>query len=243
MFKRMCPLFLVPAFLPTPTLGQTLAPDAARLSLGADTLAVYMVSGSDTTAVGYVIDAISFGNHHGTPAIIRRYTSESTILGSRSDTLIDARATFEPLAVKSWTDRGAEQLEFGSERVTGTIWIADGSEVQVDEELPSGAINAASFDLVLRASDLEVGVEYERQAFVAPIRAVLTLRAHVSGTDEVAGQQCWRVEVEFAGMPVTFWVSQTDRSLVRQEMVIRPDAVILFDSPARLEIQPPISTS
>lgn len=243
MLKPVRSLCLIVALVPAPMLGQELVPDVDRLSLGADTLTIYMVSGVDTSAAGYVIDELSFGNYHDTPAIIRVYRSESTILGSRSDTLIDARATFEPIAVKSWTERGAEQLEFGSGRVKGTIWIADGSAIEVDEELPAGAINAASFDLVLRASDLGAGAEYELRAFVAPIRTVLTLRAHVSGMEEVAGHQCWRVEVEAAGMPVTFWISEADRRLVRQKMVIRPDAFILFDLPARFETEPPISTS
>ena len=140
MLKRVRPLFLIVALVPAPMLGQELLPAADRLSLGADTLAVYMVSGADTSAAGYVVDELSFGDHHGTPTIVRVYRSESTILGSRSDTLIGARATFEPIAVKSWTDSGAEQLQFGSGRVTGTIWIADGSAVEVDEELPAGAL-------------------------------------------------------------------------------------------------------
>jgi hypothetical protein len=64
--------------------------------------------------------------------------------------------------------------------------------------------------------------------FLASARVVSALRARVTGAETIGGEICWRVQVDFTGMPVTFWIGQTSRALRQQVMQIRPDVQILF---------------
>ncbi|MDQ3951257.1 MAG: hypothetical protein M3282_13065, partial [Gemmatimonadota bacterium] len=52
-------------------------------------------------------------------------------------------------------------------------------------------------------------------------------------SDRIGTALCWRVDAEFTGMPVTFWVDQQSRRLCQQVMHVQPGVQILF-APARV---------
>lgn len=64
--------------------------------------------------------------------------------------------------------------------------------------------------------------------FIASSRVVTPLSARVVDEETIGGERCWRVQADFSGTPVTFWIGQTSRRLRQQVMVLRPDMQILF---------------
>jgi hypothetical protein len=88
--------------------------------------------------------------------------------------------------------------------------------------------NGATLDLLLRASPLALGYEVEVPAFI-PEHGVVRIRARVAGSDTVPGAGVyWRVNADFAGLPVTFWIDQTNRRLGRQTLRPGPDVRLEF---------------
>lgn len=207
-----------------------LAVDARRLPIGTDSLAIYYVNGTDTTRTGTLRDELRMVEEGGRLVVRRVYGTVDRLLGTRLDSLTDVAETLEPVHHRSWTDRGREALDFASGQATGWLWLANGDSVRVQTAIAAGVINASTFDLALRASDLREGWQAEIAAFLPSARSVAALRARVAGVDSIAGDPCWRVEAEFTGMPVTFWISQRSRALRQQVMRLRPDAAILFRS-------------
>jgi hypothetical protein len=194
-----------------------------------DTLGIYLIRDADTPEAGFIIDELTLGEYANDSVLIRVYKTSSAF-GSGIDSLVNTHRALKPLLAHSTRDGGGQQLKFTTDRVTGSIWLPNGQEVQIDTHLPPNIIDSGSFDLALRASELAIGQTMAMQAFVANARAVLSLDADVARIEEVSGVDCWRVDANFVGVPVTFWISRADRSLVRQVMVLQPDLSMLIDS-------------
>lgn len=214
--------------LPSVLLSQGATLDARQLTLGADTLAVYAIQGNDTTLTGLIIDDLALQTEGDRSLLVRTYRTQDRILGSRLDTLIDEFPHLAPVRHRSITDSGRERLDFAPGRVDGLLVLANGDSVLVDASLPSAAINASSFDIALRSSPLSPDWAAELPAFLANSRTVVALHARVAGVEKIGEALCWRVEAEFTGLPVTFWIDQTTRRICQQLMIIRPDFQILF---------------
>jgi hypothetical protein len=211
-----------------PAAAQPTAVDGQRLTAGTDSLAIFFIQDGDTTRTGRLHDELAFLEEDGRRVLRRVYRTVDRILGTRVDTLVDLATTLAPVRHRSRTDRTREVLDFAAGQVTGWLWLANGDSVAVAEPVTAGTVNASAFDLVLRAADLRNGWSAEVSAFLPQVRATTALRARVTGVEEVAGEPCWRVEAEFTGMPVTFWIGQRSRALRQQVMQLRPDAAILF---------------
>ena len=203
--------------------------DGRRIAVRTDTLRVRFVQGSDTTETGMIVDAISVEVVRGRHALVRVYQSNDRLLGTRRDSIVDARSTLRPIAHVSVSTRSQERLEFAADRVTGTVTLASGEPVAVDKPLAAGLLNSSSFDLALRSAPLAAGWGARFMAFVPSTRETVTLRARVSGVDTIGGRACWRVEAEFTGLPVSFWIDQADRRLCRQVMTPRVGLAIIFE--------------
>lgn len=213
------------------------AVDVRRLTPGVDSLAVFYVRGGDTVQTGIICDELAIVEEGGRRVVRRTYGTLDKVMGDRRDTMVDLAATLAPVRHRSVTERGREALDFGAAGATGWLWLANGDSVAVRTALPAGAIHSSSFDLVLRAADLREGWSAEVPAFLPPARAVVALRARVAGVEAIGGDPCWKVEAEFTGMPVTFWISQRSRALRQQVMRIRPTESIVFRAAS-----PPAST-
>jgi hypothetical protein len=110
----------------------------------------------------------------------------------------------------------------------GCVVLANGDSVPVDAALPELVFSGSSFDLVLRAAPLAAGWEADIPAFLPSTRTVVPLRARVAGSELIGGRRCWRVEADFAGSAVTFWVAEETRALCQQVLHIRPGVQIMF---------------
>lgn len=208
-----------------------LTPDGRLLRPGADSLAIYVVDGTDTTRTGLAVDKLEVFEEGGRSLLRRVYQSSDQLLGTSLDTLVDVLATLEPVRHRSRTSRSLEFLEFTPGAVKGWLRLANGDSVAVEAPLPPTVYNSSSFDLVIRASPLSETWQATIPALLAHTRTVVSLRARVAGSELVNGDPTWRVEAEFAGLPVTFWISKTTRVLRQQAMRIRPDMTILFAAP------------
>ncbi len=202
--------------------------DGRRLPLGVDTLRVYLIRGTDTTETGRIIDALAVRERGGRQLLHRVYQSRDQVLPSGVDSLTDELVTLMPVSHRSRRSSGSQLLEYAAGRVNGIVRTPDGDSTVLNTSLPATVFNSASFDLVIRAAPLAYGWAASVPAFLPGGRSVVELKARVAGVETIHGVRCWRVEADFNGMPVTFWIAQQDRKLRQQLMRIRPDISILF---------------
>src|SRR5688572_10364921 len=215
-----------------PCGAQDLAPRGKRLRPGVDSLAVFFINGTDTARTGLVRDELAFVEVNGRQVLRRVYQTQDRVLGVRVDTLVDDAADLRPVAHRSRTLNGLEFLEFGQGRATGWMRLANGDSVTVDARFDPGAYNASAFDLVLRSSPLHAEWQVQVPSFMPNTRTVVPLSARVVGSELIDGEDSWKVQADFTGMPVTFWIGKESRRLRRQLMRLRPDRGILFASPS-----------
>ena len=208
--------------------------DGRLLHGGLDSLAIYVVRDGDTTRTGMLWDELAAAVLDGRGVLRRVYRSEDRVLGARVDTIVDEFPSLAPIQSRSVSKQGHELLAFTPTRVRGWTQPVNGDSVPVDVRLPATVYNSATFDLVLRAASLADGWQADVPAFIATTRTVATLTAKVAGVDTVGTFLCWRVDAEFVGMPVSFWIEQDSRKLCRQVMQVSPGVQILF-APARPE--------
>jgi hypothetical protein len=207
-----------------PALAQSSHPDPSTLQTGTDTLYQYLVRGQDTTFIGMVVDELTVRTLDGRRVLHRVYAGTSRLSGTSRDTLVDDASTLSPLRSASYRASGIETVTYERGHVRGWLRQPTGDSVRIDVATPRRVFSSASFDLVLRASPLAEGWQDTVPAFLPSGRVVVPMTARVAGRERIDGTECWRVEAEFMGMPVTFWVDHRTRKLCRQEM--RPQAGI-----------------
>lgn len=203
-------------------------PDGRRLAVGMDSLAVFVIQGRDTVRSGFIRDELRIVRDGNREVLRRVYHSTDRLLGSRTDTLTDLLENLRPVRHRSHSERSAERIDFTSGRARGWLRLLNGDSVTVDAAVSADAYNSSSFDLVLRASSLQSGWQTTVPTFVSSARANVPMTARVAGEESVGGEICWRVQTEFGGTPVTFWISKKSRRLVKQIMMVRPEMQILF---------------
>ena len=206
-------------------------PDGRLLRLGSDSLEVYVVRLGEAKRTGSLIDQLDTVRVNGETMLRRIYRTNDTALGTSVDTLVDVFATLEPRSVRSHFSRGAEKLDWQPSRVVGVVEESEGATRSIDSPRPTGWYSSASFDLILRASPLAEGFRISVPTFSGRDGSHV-LTAAVVGSEVVAGYgDTWHIEADFAGLPVTFWISKTSRRLVRQIMHLSPTMEIMFVSP------------
>lgn len=232
--RRAAIISLVAGFLPVIVLAQAPAassapaPDGTRLRLHSDSLAVYYVDGPDTTHTGVLHDQLDTVRVRGRLLLQRVYESRDRVLGSRVDTIVSDFRTLAPVRTRSRASHGFEFLDYGPGRVTGWLWLVNGNSIPVDVPLAQGTFDAATFDLVLRASSIGEGFAIAVPSFLASTRTVTTLTARLAGTETIGGEPCWRLDAVFGQLPVSFWIGQETRTLRRQVMHLRPGKQVFF---------------
>lgn len=204
--------------------GQRIEPFPDVLLEGTDTLYQYLVRGVDTVYLGMVTDEVSFRTIGGRRVVHRVYTAENRLTGPSRDTIIDDAVTLAPVRSASYSRRAIEIVEFRDGRALGWVRQSTGDSIRIDVALSGQVFSSASFDLVIRASEIDESWRVTVPALVPSSRVVVPMMAR--GVDEENfdedGTECWKVEAEFMGMPVTFWVERDSRLICRQEM--RPQA-------------------
>ena len=204
--------------------------DGRLLPARTDTLAIYLIRGTDTVRSGRTIDELKVVDENGRALLHRVYRTEDDRLGTRVDTLVDEQRSLAPVRQRSSSTQSREVLDFGAGRVRGWLRAESGDSLPIDVAIGDSVRNASSFDLVVRASALAEGWQATVPAFLPNTRAVEPMRAAVTGSEQVAGSQTWRVDADFAGMPVTFWIDKGTRAIRRQVIRMGPDATVLYDA-------------
>ncbi|MDR0786440.1 MAG: hypothetical protein LBG44_01000 [Gemmatimonadota bacterium] len=226
-------LFLL-VLLPLNTLtAQTSSIRPELIRSGVDTLYSYLINRSDTVEIGFVIDEISRVPGGDRSTIRRVYISQDQVRGISVDTILDDALTLKPIALRHRSSGNLALFDFGEELVEGWMMLANGDSVAVSTPISNKVYGSSTFDLVLRSSPLEEGWRTEVSAFLASTRTAVPLQARVDGSEDIGGNPAWRIQADFAGTPVTFWVDKASRSLVRQSMRINPDLELLTTAQRR----------
>ena len=201
--------------------------DGRRLRPGADTLAIYLIRGSDTVRTGTVIDRLWVDDAR----LNRVYSSVDQVLGNRLDTIVSRLTDLRPISYRSRSSRLAAQLVFDRDTVAGWLRLVSGDSVAVRVPLAGTVYDAASFDLVARASDLRDDLRLAVASFLVGSNTVGSLEGRVDGSADVDGRACWVFKAVFGGLPVSFWIDKESRTLRRQLMQLGVDTSVLFAVP------------
>ena len=206
-------------------------PDGRRLTLSTDTLVKFVIQGGDTIETGFIVDELRHITLDGRPALQRIYRSEDRQTVRSLDTLVDDASSLAPIMTASRSLRAIERVSYFPLRAHGVLHQPTGDSIAIDVALPALVYSSSSFDLVLRAAPLAEGWEAEVPSFVASSRVVVPMRARVHSVERIDDRECWRVEAEFMGMSVAFWVDTESRRLCQQVMRIRADLIVLYKRP------------
>ena len=217
---------ITPAGAQQPSSAVTI--DASRLRLGVDSLAIFLVRGRDTTRIGTVWDELRVIETSRGPRLQRIYRGHNELLGVRLDTIVSTFPSLAPVSQWSVSARSRERLDFSAGRVTGLIGLTDGGSAPVNLELPTPVYSSATFDLLLRAGPLSPGRSVTVPALVPSARTVIRLSADVVGGEDIGSEECWRVDADFAGSAVSFWIGKESRRLCQQVMHLQPGVELLF---------------
>lgn len=192
------------------------------LGIGLDSMSIHAIRGTDTLRTGTLWDELLVEGE-GEDAVLRRvYRSRDLVLGERLDTLINRHRDLLPVRQHSVSSRITEELNFADGVVRGRLVRPGGETVTVEVALTEPAYNAANLDLVLRAAPLDDGWTADVPVFLPSAGTVVRMRSRVTAAEVVFGEPCWKVESDFAGTPVTFWIAQESRRLVQQVMRLGP---------------------
>ena len=209
--------------------------DAARLQPGVDSLARY--SRGETTPTETLSEELRIQQRDDGRRVVM--VSQQLVVGREPsvDTLILAFDGLRPIAEwGSWYS-----IRYTEGRAVG--WVRRQEDTTaVDVSLPSGTISAASFELVLRASDLHEGASFDMLGFF-PRRflieyqtqppSTVPLHARVTGVEDVRGAPCWVLDVQFGplSLPVTIWIDQQTRQLRQRTVAVEPGSAYLYTAP------------
>ncbi len=222
---------IVLAVAASSALAQTPAapqPDARRLRLASDSLEVFVVRLGEAKRTGFLIDVLDTVRVNGQTMLRRIYRTNDAALGASVDTLLDVFATLQPHNVRSHFRSGFEKLDWEPSRVVGAVEESEGGTRSIDSPRPAGWYSSSSFDLILRASPLAEGYKVAIPSFSGR-QGSSVLTATVVGSEMIDGfGDTWRVDGDFAGLAVTFWISKSSRRTVRQIMHVSPGLEIMF---------------
>jgi hypothetical protein len=202
------------------------APNTAQLHCGVDTMEVYLVRGEGRRKTGTIVDACRVTDRAGVQVVERVYSSVDALLGSRTDTIVDRWKTLMPVSYRSHAAEGEMILDWSDRTITGRLAFTGQTPIEVNEP-SAGSYNSASFDLILRASPLAIGYTVDVPSYI-PKQGVKSLTAKVVGEESAAGRDAWRVDADFSGMPVTFWISKDRRRLLKQVLHVAPGTDLEF---------------
>jgi hypothetical protein len=206
-----------------------LKPDGRRLQLGTDSLEVFVIRQRQQQRTGTIVDRLDTIRVNGEVRLQRVYRRTDEVLGNGVDTLVDHFPDLAPRSVQSRSDDGGtELLVWRAGRLTGTVEQPGKTKRSIDTTAAPSLYSSASFDLILRASPLAEGYEIAVPAYSAR-RGATILTAKVIAAEVLSGfGDTWRVDANFSGLSVTFWIAKTSRRLIRQVIRVSPETEFVF---------------
>jgi hypothetical protein len=192
-------------------------PDGRRLTLGTDSLEVFIVRQGQQQRTGTILDRLDTVRVNGELRFRRVYLRVDLVLGNGVDTLVDRFPDVAPRSVQSWSDDGGtEAIAWRGARVTGAVEQPNKPRRSIDTTLASSVYSNASFDLILRACPLTDGYEVAAPVYSGR-RGAQNRTAKVTATEVVPGfGETWRVDANVGEFAVTYWIAKSSRRLVRQ---------------------------
>jgi len=197
--------------------------DGRRLQLKTDTFAQYIVRGDDTSSTGLVVSTLRAEGRLLTR--IYRMNNEAT---PQYDSIVDRLSDLHPVAHAMYSDVVSTRVRFAGGAVTGWVRVPNGDTISADMSVPPDVYNAASFDVLVRASPLRDGLELNLSGFRAGPGAVVAMRGRVTGSASVDDRSCWVFKGYNGGVPVVFWIDKETRALRRMTMHFKPDEIYLL---------------
>jgi len=162
--------------------------------------------------------------------LVRIYTSDNPV-APQTDTVIDRMPGLTPLTHTTTSGEGSGAVRFTRAGAKGWWRLVNGDSMMINATFAGPVYNAASFDILVRASDLHEGVELTLDGFRLGANVVLPMRGRVAATDTVDGQPCWVFKGVNGMMPVTFWIDQQSHRLRRRVLQVGTGFVHLLAKP------------
>lgn len=186
------------------------AVDGRRLETGVDSFSVFRVEGGDTTAIGYAVDRLE---RNGTQ-LTRVYRQRDSMLGSMVDSVrTDGRSLRTTLDI-STSARRRSLIRETADSISGWVRKADGDSTDFAVARQPGAYDGAMVDLVFRSHDWKASPEIQLTVFEVP-GFHRVVRARLARTETVNGRSCWVIEGHYGSMPLTYWIDQRSRRMLR----------------------------
>jgi hypothetical protein len=229
MTRLLVPLFMLLASVASAQAAPSPHPIGGLLPLGTDSLEVYLVRQGRRQRTGYIVDHLDTVRVGAEIRLRRVYSTMDQVLGRGTDTLVDRFSDLTPRSVASRSSLGGtETVEWRGARVVGSVATPNKPSRSIDTTTSPITYSAASFDLILRASPLTTGYRVAVPAFSGR-QGPATLTAYVAGEESLPGLGvAWRVEANFAGLPVTFWIDKKTRRLLQQSMKVAPGTEVVL---------------
>jgi hypothetical protein len=233
--------FLIsPLFAPY-AFGQRDSVNAARLTLGVDSLEIFLLSGGAERRVGRLWDELQRIDVNGTTLVRRVYRTENAVFGPTLDTTYSTWPELRPHAHKAEGRTYTADVIYRADSVVGRRSVTLGTIVPIGRRLSGETTDAASFDLRIRASVLSADFELVSSAYLAAQDSVAQLRARVTGEQRwragVTGPivDVWVVQMDFVGLASTLWIDKATRALVRQTLRLAPEVTIMWTRPGLVQ--------
>ncbi len=198
--------------------------DGHRIPIRTDTMAEYLIKGADTIRTGYVIDRVSVDGDQ----LTRIYEGHSKATGNMRDSIVDRVGDLHPIVLDDQSAEMVALVRYGADSVTGWMRTPTGDSVKIAVGLPKVVYDGASFDLVIRASDLREGFELDVPIFEVGPNSVSEVGGRVAGSETIGGHDCWVFKGHFGSMAVSFWIDKDTRALRQQLLQPSVDFGILL---------------
>jgi len=188
--------------------------DGRRLRQRTDTFAQYMISSleHDTVRTDNVIETVRIDAN----SVVHIVLALEDPVQQHADTLVERLPHLSPLAQHTHRRTTSGFIGFAATQVRGWLQLENGDTVHIDASLPNPSYNAADFDLIVRAADLQDDTRLELTGFSIYSNAIVPLRGRVTGTEVVDGRRCWVFRGTNGTTPVTLWIDRETRDLCRE---------------------------
>lgn len=205
---------------------------AGWLQASVDTFRLTLVTGGAEQPIGQLIDALEVVEDQGRMVYrrIRQYQNER-MFGDREATVVDRFPDVRPIS-HSVVDRWQVfELAYSDTEVRATGFDRLGA-LDIREAIEAPLVNVASVDLLLRGAQLHSRFVVEYTVW-RPRLGLMRLTATVDGTEVVRlGAEieiAWRVRmVSERSLTTTLWIGQESREILRQEITLGPNRVLVF---------------
>lgn len=183
--------------------------------------------------IGELWDELQLVTLRGQRVLRRVYRTRNDLFGPHLDTAYWSFPDFGPIRQQTEARLLAGDVIYRSDSILGWRRIQDSARVSIARARGGVILDAAAFDLVIRAADLAVGLRIELPAYLSSEDRIIDLTATVAADSILplpagGSARTWVVDFDFGGLSSTVWVEKDSRRLVRQVIRLAPTAHIVM---------------